>query len=68
MMYFSVIRDLLIEDCYYIFRDEKEIIYKGYDLPIYLDDLLIISISGGEEAQGPTVYFEALKTQYYKGD
>lgn len=66
MMYFNVIRKLISEECYYIFRDGNEIIYKGYDLPSNLDDLLILEISGGEEGQGPTLYFDCCKTQYYK--
>ena len=66
MMYFNVIRKLISEDCYYIFSDDDGIIYKGYDLPSNLDDLLILEISGGEEGQGQTLYFDCRKNQYYK--
>ena len=66
MIYFSVIRDLISNDCYYYFGCLNETIYEGWDLPKKLDELIITEISGGEDAHGPCLYFDCIRTQYYK--
>ena len=45
----------------------KKVLYQGFDLPKELDELLILEISGGEDAHGCVLYFECCKTQYFKG-
>ena len=67
MLYFSVIRNIIADRCYYYFGDDEEIIYQGYDLPKELDELLILDIDGGEDAHGNVLYFSVSKTQYFKG-
>lgn len=58
MIYFNVLRSLVEDEGYYVFYNcDEEILYEGFDLPKELDELLILSISGGECGKGQTLYF-----------
>ena len=66
-MYFNKLRYLISDECYYYFTDgNKKIIYKGYLLPVQLDDLFITDISGGEDEHGCCLYFDCVVTEYYE--
>lgn len=59
-MYFNVIRCLIDTDMYYMFAEDDKIIYKGFDLPIELNDLFILNISGGENEHGEYLAFDCV--------
>ena len=59
-MYFNVIRDLIDEDTHYIFKNGDMVIYEGYELPEWLNDLMIFKISGTEDSYGEGLIFECI--------
>lgn len=57
-MYFNVIRSLISTDNHYIFKNGSMVLYEGYELPEWLDDLFITEISGTEDSYGEGLIFE----------
>lgn len=57
-MYFNVIRNLISDDNHYIFENGSMVLYEGYELPEWLDDLFIVEISGTEDSYGEGLIFK----------
>lgn len=57
-MYFNVIRELIDEDMYYIFKNGTLVLHEGFDIPEWIDELFIVKISGTEDVHGDELIFE----------
>lgn len=59
-MYFNVIRNIISDDNHYIFTTGETVIYSGFELPEWLDELFILDIAGTEDSYGEGLIFKCV--------